>query len=70
MKEYAAGVERMTEEIKTALRAAVSGCDYGLGLRRLDHSGMRHRNSGLPEFGNIVVQVGKQPTWMRQARNP
>jgi hypothetical protein len=42
---------------------------------------MRQPNSGLPEFGNIIVQVGnsrlgwhhcpsrQQPTWMAQTRN-
>jgi hypothetical protein len=34
------------------------------------HSGMRPLNSGLPEFSNIIVQVGNGPTWMAQTRNP
>src|SRR5258705_11837686 len=34
------------------------------------HSGTRHPNSGLPEFGKYDCPSRQQPTWMARARNP
>src|SRR5258705_10703396 len=36
----------------------------------LRHSGTRHPNSGLPEFGKYDCPSRQQPTWMARARNP